>query len=176
MVLIQFKIEYDDLVNTYGLNPLSTTYGNPVTTTQYCNLYGGPYRARFESCSFVSGAYNLTTFQKNPQILNISSSAFVFPGNASPGFNISNNGAPCEAIFGNAKHEFIINSIRGNIDIKLNLTQYGTSAANDQTALTSPYTVNKTLNWAKSSFTFVILTLDVVPLSELEKVEKIDSL
>lgn len=169
MVLAQFIITLDDILNNSNETPngstmipitsTSTSYNNPATVIRQVNLYGGRYRVRVDNCTIYSGATNVTTYFFNPQIININSSKFHFPGGGSPGINFSNNNATVQG--GIAGHrEFEMNDLNGNIDLTISISQYGQNVNANPAAVVAPFTIDKTATWASAQFSYLLLTLE----------------
>lgn len=170
MVLAQFVITYDDLLNnanetTNGttISPITaaqTSWNNPATVLRQCNLYGGKYKVRVDGCNIFSGAYNITGYNQNPQMININSSKFHFPAGGSSGLNFQNNAWGVQNdLMGN--REFEINAISGNLDLTISINQYGQSINANPSAVVAPYTIDKTATWGSAQFAYIILTLNL---------------
>lgn len=169
MVLAQFIITLDDILNNanetpngYTITPITssqTSWNNPATVVRQVNLYGGRYRVKVDNMTIYSGATNVTTYYFNPQIININSSKFHFPGGGSPGLNFSNNNASVQG--GIAGHrEFEMNDLNGTIDLSISISQYGQSVNANPAAVVAPFTIDKTATWASAQFSYILLTLE----------------
>ena len=172
MVLVTFVISYDDIVTTGGVvSPaypsggstityaVSTTssYTNKATVLRNCNLNAGMYRATIEGIQVISGSVNTTNYVFAPQLINISSSAFQFPGNAVQGLTFTNNNTYTHADVG-GQREFLVNVGVGNIDLTIYIAQFGTGAAG---SIVPPYNLNKAYTWADSQFGYFVLSLNL---------------
>jgi hypothetical protein len=173
MVLVTFVISYDDVIGTAGSYPNggitvkasaanTSSYNNPVTVLRNCNLNSGTYRARVEGVQIASGSINTTSYAYAPQLINISSPAFAFPGNAVPGLSFTNSSLYTHADVG-GNREFLINVGQGNISIDMSIAQFGTGAAG---AIVGPYALDKTATWAKAEFAFIVLSLSLKNVNE----------
>jgi hypothetical protein len=175
MPLVQFTISYDDLLNNanetsngFTSVPITagqTSWNNAATVVRQCNLYGGAYRVRVDGIQVYSGAYNVTTYAQNPQIININSSLFHFPGGGSQGIqssnNFWNNAAPLAG-----HREFEINTINGQLDLSIMISQYGTNINANTAAVVAPWTIDKTATWASANFGFIVLSLWVEQIED----------
>jgi hypothetical protein len=170
-MLIQFVVTYDQLLNT---TPANLTAGvitlqqitanqastsNPATVSVNTSLYGGKYMAKIASFQVHSGAMNTTTYEKNPQLINISSSKFLLPANATRYLSFTNHSFNSLPDVSGCR-EFMLDSINGTIDLTLSIDQYGdfTGGVN---SVVSPYTISKTQTWGTANFAFIVLVLDV---------------
>jgi hypothetical protein len=173
MVAVTFIISYDDVIGTANSYPHggitikasaanTSSFSNPVTVLRNCNLNSGTYRARVEGVQIASGSINTTSFAYAPQLINISSPAFAFPGNAVPGLSFTNSSMYTHADVG-GNREFLINVGQGNIGIDMSIAQFGTGNAG---AIVGPYALDKTATWAKAEFAFIVLSLSLKNVNE----------
>jgi hypothetical protein len=169
MPLVQIVITWDEIVSAIGgIGNIANASNIPITFQRQVNLYGGPYRAKVDGVNFKSGDINTTTYEFNPQLLILSSSKFVFPASGVNGLFFSNayyGADPCVK----GHREFNINNLTGNIDITIQLNQYGTGfapASYAQNAIVAPYTLNAGATWQQSNLAFLTLELDVDPINE----------
>ena len=176
MVLIQLTVSLDDLLNNGAFPNGGTTiqpitantasYNNPGTVLKQVNLYGGRYHCKIAGFDVYSGAMNVTTYEMAPQILHISSSKFLLPANGTKSLSFTNNGYNSLPLY--ACREFVIDAISGQIDLTVQITQFGQAINNNPQAIVAPYTVDKTATWTSAQFSYIILSLEV---TELEKKE-----
>jgi hypothetical protein len=171
MPLVQFIVTYDDLLdnsnettNGFTTNKItaSTTSITQAVLSRNCNLYGGRYRAKVDGFHIESGAYNTTTFGQNPQIIYIGSSRFLFPAmgqNTLAFATNSDNMSP--DVYG--RREFEIDTINGQVDLSVSITQYGQSINANPAAVIAPFTVDKTATWGSAQFAYFILSLHLEP-------------
>ena len=167
MPLVQFTITYDDLLNnsnetnngftTAPITASQTSWNNVATVSLQCNLYGGAYKVRVDGIQVFSGAYNITTYAQNPQIININSSLFHFPGGGSPGLQSSNNYWNNTPLAGH--REFEINTINGQMDLSISISQFGQSINAGVNAVVAPWTIDKTATWGSANFGYLVLSL-----------------
>jgi len=170
-MLIQFVVTYDQLLNT---TPANLTAGvitlqeitagqastsNPATVSVNTTLNSGKYRASVASFQIHSGAINTTTYEKNPQLIQISSSKFLFPANATRYLSFANDSFHSLPDVSGYR-EFMMDSINGTIDLTLSIDQFGvfTSGIN---SVVAPFTINKTQTWGTANFAYLVLVLDV---------------
>jgi hypothetical protein len=170
-MLIQFVVTYDQLLNTTpsdltpGVTTLQaitsgqTSNANPATVVVNTSLYGGKYVAKIASFQVRSGAINTTTYEKNPQLINISSSKFLLPANANRFLSFVNHSFDSLPDVSGSR-EILLDSINGTIDLTISINQYG-SFVGGVDAVVSPYTINKTQTWGTANFGFIVLVLDV---------------
>jgi hypothetical protein len=173
MPLIQFTVTYDDLLNnsnetsngftTLPIVSTQTSYNNAATVVRQCNMYGGSYKVRVDGIQIFSGAYNVTTYAQNPQIVNINSSLWHFPGGGSPGLQCSNNYWNNAAPLAGCR-EFEINTINGQMDLSISISQFGQSVNTNPQAVVQPWNIDKTATWASANFGFIVISLWVEPV------------
>lgn len=172
MVVVTFIITYDDILGSEGAYPSggitikpvaanTSSYSNPVTVLRNCNLNSGTYRARIEGVQVASGSVKQNT-NVAPQLINISSPAFAFPGNAAPGLSFANSSMYTHADVG-GNREFLINVGQGNISIDMFIAQFGSGGAGNVIA---PYALDKTATWTKAEFAFIVLTVSLKNVNE----------
>jgi hypothetical protein len=167
MVLVSFIITLDDVLGNAGAyqsggSTVTARAGGdssllPVTVVRNCNLNSGVYKATVEGMQIASGELNTTTFAYAPQLINISSPSFQFPGNAIQGMNFANNANFTHSDVG-GRREFLVNVGQGNIFINMFIAQFGAGIAG---AIVAPYTLSTTLTWTRSNFAYMILSLNL---------------
>ena len=167
MVLLTFVISLDDVLGNAtaypsgGLTvvPALTTAASiiPVTVQRTVNLNSGTYKATIEGFQIVSGSANTTTYLPAPQLINISSPAWVFPGNGLQGVSFTNSGQYTHSDVG-GRREFLMNVGQGNILLNLYVAQFGTGAAG---SIVAPYTINTAATWSTAQFAYVIISINV---------------
>ena len=169
MVLAQFVVTWDDILNTDAFKNSGVTvvpvtgaqasYTFPATVLRNVNFPGGSYSARVVGLEVASGVINTTSFIVQPQLIYINSSKFLFKG----------NGAPQGLVFANS-HQFSLSDIcgnrdfeidmtSGNVDISIRIAQLGTFTG---TQAVAPWALSTAQTWTTSQFAYLILTLDLV--------------
>ena len=169
MPIAQFLITWDDLVNNanesqYGMTVnaitgASTSYNNVATLIRPLGLVAGKYRVRVDGFEAFSGYYNNTSYNQNPQTIQINSSRFAFRAGGTPGLVFANNGwGQINTIKGH--REFEMNYPGGNIDLSISVNQYGTNINAGVNAVAPPYIIDKSATWTSAAFAYCILTLN----------------
>ena len=177
-MLLQFVVSYDDLLNNGAFPNAGTTitpavagsptYTLPATIIKQVNLYGGNYHVKVAGFDIFSGAMNTTTYEMNPQVIHISSSKFVFPANGVRTLSFTNNGYNSLPSL-NGQREFEISAISGNIDLTIQINQFGQNINANTAAVVAPYTIDKTATWTSAQFAYFILSLELTEHDMKEK-------
>jgi hypothetical protein len=171
MPLVQFVITYDDLLNNANETPngfttsqitSSTTSLTQAVVSRNCNLYGGRYRAKVDGFHMESGAYNTTTFGQNVQLINIGSSRFLFPAMGQNTLAFASNSVNMMPdVYGH--REFEIDTINGQVDLSISISQFGQAINANPAAVIAPFTIDKTATWGSAQFAYVVLSLHLEP-------------
>lgn len=171
MVLVQFVITLDDITNgatvsnsgytITAINPASASYNNPAVVNRYLNLHAGRYLAFVDGMTLVSGAVNTTTTQHNPQLITLDSSRWSFPG-GNTGLSFPNSSEHNMSDV-KGRRPFEIEFGGGNMDISVEITQFGQNINVGPAAVISPWTIDKTATWSSARFAYILLSLDLVP-------------
>jgi hypothetical protein len=155
MVLVQLSIYWSDLLAANaGAGALTSL--TPITVSNQVNLYGGKYKAKIVGWQCYSGHHTANHPLPAAQLINISSSKFLFRGNGEQGMWFSNTWCGDSSIGG--VREFEINTISGTIDLTLSIQQFGTAAVD-----TPPYVNFNAGTWTQAEFAYVLLTLEINP-------------
>ena len=165
MVLIQFKIDWNDITNNavkfgQGITVSSVAGGDPsikvATVLRNVSLNSGEYIVRVVGVEIASGLVNSTTFAFQPQILTITSPQFSFPAGATQGLTFTNNGQYSQSDI-QGERQFLCQVGVGNITLNLSLAQFGTFTL---TQAAAPYVYAPTATWTTSGFAYLLLSLD----------------
>ena len=169
MPIAQFVVTLDDLLNNANatangttVSPVtgaSTSYNNVGTVLRQLNLPSGRYRVRVDGFNIDCGAINTTSYMINPQVINIDSTKFLFPGGGVSGLNFTNNFSSTMPDL-KGHREFIIEATGGIIDLSICIKQFGQAVNANVAAVVAPYTIDKTATWTSANFAYYILTLD----------------
>ena len=165
MVLIQFKIDWNDVTNNavkfgQGITISAVAGGDPsskeASLLRNVSLNSGEYIVRVVGVEIASGLVNSTTFAFQPQILTITSPQFSFPAGATRGLTFTNNGQYSQSDI-QGERQFLCQVGVGNITLNLSIAQYGTFAG---TQASSPFIYSPAQRWTTSGFAYLLLSLD----------------
>jgi len=165
MVLIQFKIDWNDVTNNavkfgQGITVTAVAGGDtsitPATVIRNVSLNSGEYIVRVVGCQVASGLVNTTSYAFQPQILTITSPQFSFPAGATQGLTFTNNGQYSQSDI-QGERQFLCQVGVGTITLSLSIAQYGTFTL---TQAAAPYVYAPATNWTTSGFGYIILSLE----------------
>jgi hypothetical protein len=147
-MLYQFTVLWDD-ISSYSAQTSQT----PITITKAINLYGGPYKARVVGFTWADNLANGVAAD-NQDIIQISSSKFLFPAFASQSLVFTNR-TEHEHPGMKGLYEFNIDNLAGQIDLSISVKQF---LANR--------TVDPTATWNGTGMIAMILSIDIEKLQD----------